>query len=420
MSVVDTEKSAAAKLRIMAARILAQSRWPYVSTLLYSLKLIESDPQEIPTMAVDTGWRLYYSADFVMSETAEALATVLLHECMHCMLEHGKRFEALPLATKNNTIWNYAGDCAINQVLDDSHFQWTEVTPVRYKDIEEQGVDRTMSTETAYSVMVEYQKNHPELHRDHDCGSVSGGRRRQYELDPHDQDSPAASVNQQDNILDSVASAILAAQNDGRDIPEALTRIARDRLEPQLNWKKLLAFNLRSAISNVAGRRDYTYSRPSRRQSAINSGATKFIFPAMRQPQPPCVGIVLDTSGSIGDDTLDLYLSEIRGIFTAVGISSGLYVLPTDSKVHEVEKIRSFDLRKVRIAGGGGTDMSVGIYEALKIRPRVNIVVILTDGATPWPEKKPVGSILYLAVLTTKTYQEYVPQWMTSVVIDSY
>ena len=58
MTVVDVEKSQAAKLRIMAARILAQSRWPYVSTLLYSLKFVESDPREIPTMAVDTGWRL--------------------------------------------------------------------------------------------------------------------------------------------------------------------------------------------------------------------------------------------------------------------------------------------------------------------------------------------------------------------------
>ena len=135
MSAIDVEKSHAAKLRIMAARILAQARWPYVSTLLYSLKLVESDPQEIPTMAVDTGWRLYYSPDFVMSESAEALATVLLHECMHCMFEHGRRFEALPIAGKRNTIWNYAGDCAINQVLDDAHMPWTEVTPVRYINI---------------------------------------------------------------------------------------------------------------------------------------------------------------------------------------------------------------------------------------------------------------------------------------------
>jgi predicted metal-dependent peptidase len=420
MSFVDAEKSAAATLRIMAARILAQARWPYVSTLLYSLKLVESDPAEISTMAVDTGWRLYYSADFVMSESAEALATVLLHECMHCMLEHGRRFEALPVVDKNHNIWNYAGDCAINQVLDDAHMQWTEVTPVRYVNIEEQGVNRNMSTEVAYSTMVEYQKNNPEATKENDCGSVSGGKRRTYELDVEDSDSPAADINQQNNVLDSVASAILKVENDGGDVPEALSRIARDRLDPQLDWKKLLAFNIRSAISNVAGRRDYTYSRPSRRQGSANTPETKFIFPAMRQPQPPCVGIVLDTSGSIGNDTLDLYLSEIRGIFTAVGVSSGLWVLPCDSKVHEVAKIKSFDLTKLRIKGGGGTDMSVGIYEALKIRPRVNIVVILTDGATPWPERKPVGSILYLAVLTSKSYEKFVPEWMTSIVMDQF
>jgi hypothetical protein len=62
--------------------------------------------------------------------------------------------------------------------------------------------------------------------------------------------------------------------------------------------------------------------------------------------------------------------------------------------------------------------MAVGVAEALKIRPRVNIIVVLTDGATPWPTKKPVGSILYLAVLTTKTYEQYVPSWMTPVVIE--
>jgi predicted metal-dependent peptidase len=418
MMAVDSKKSNDAKLRIMAARILAQSRWPYVSTLLYSLKLVESDPEIIPTMAVDTGWRLYYSPDFVMSETAEALATVLLHECMHCMLEHGRRFEALPTTRKNNMLWNYAGDCAINQVLDDAHMPWTEVTPVKYKDIEHQGVDRTMPTEVAYATMVEYQAQHPEEATGNDCGSVSGGARRTYELDPDDAQAPASSVNQQENVLDSVASSIISAHRDGQDLPEALARIAQDRLEPTLDWKKLLAFNLRSAISNVAGRRDYTYARPSRRQSAINTSGTNFVLPAMRQPQPPCVAIVLDTSGSISNDTLDLYLSEIRGIFTAVGISSGIWILPCDSRVHAIEKIRSFDLSSLTIKGGGATDMGVGIAEALKIRPRANIIVTLTDGATPWPEAKPVGSILYLAVLTTPTYSTYVPDWMTTVVME--
>ena len=418
VEMADQGKSEAARLRIMAARILAQARWPYVSTLLYSLKLVEVDPQVVPTMAVDTGWRLYYSPDFVMSESAEALATVLLHECMHCMLEHGRRFEALPVATKNHLLWNYAGDCAINQVLDDSKMQWTEVTPVRYENIEHQGVDRSMSTEAAYRTMVQYQLDHPEEDTNSDCGSVTGGSKREYELVAEDSTAPASSINQQANVLDSVSSAIITARNNGENLPEALVRIARDRLEPTVDWRKVLAFNLRSAISNVAGRRDYTYARPSRRQGAVDKSGLKFVLPAMRQPQPPCVAIVLDTSGSIDNDTLDLYLTEIRGIMNAVGVSSGIWVLPTDAKVHDIEKIRSFDLTKIRIKGGGGTDMSVGIAAALRIRPRVNIIVTLTDGATPWPESKPVGAINYLVVLTTNSYEKYVPNWMTTMVID--
>ena len=117
---------------------------------------------------------------------------------------------------------------------------------------------------------------------------------------------------------------------------------------------------------------------------------------------------------------LDIYLAEIRGIFSAVGISSGIWVLPCDSKVHEVEKIRSFDLTKLRIKGGGGTNMSVGIAEALTIRPRANIVITLTDGATPWPDRKPVGSIIFLTVLTSQSFLSYVPDWMTTVVMDNH
>lgn len=418
MQTVDLEKSNKAKLRIMAARILAQARWPYVSTLLYSLKFVETDHSIVDTMAVDTGWRLYYSSDFVNSETPEALATVLLHECMHCMLEHGKRFEALPAGNKNNLLWNYAGDCAINQVLDDSHMPWTEVTPVRYENIANQGVDRSMTTEVAHAKMVAYQLANPSEKSESDCGSVSGGKRRSYELESNDVNSPSSTVNQQDNILDTVASAVIKAEENGEEIPEAISRIARDRLEPTVNWKKLLAFNLRNAIANVAGRRDYTYSRPSRRQEGVKQSGGNIVLPAMRQPQPPSVGIVLDTSGSISDESLEIYLGEIRGIFSAVGVSSGIWVLPCDSKVHEVQKIRSFDLSKLRIKGGGGTNMGAGIEEALKIRPRVNIVIILTDGATPWPEFQPPGSVNYLAVLTTKTFQAYVPNWITSIVMD--
>ena len=76
-----------ARLRVMAARIVAQSRWPYLSTLLFNLKIVES--AEVATLAVDEGWRMYYSPEFVMAQTPEALATMLIDAVQSFMQNHG-------------------------------------------------------------------------------------------------------------------------------------------------------------------------------------------------------------------------------------------------------------------------------------------------------------------------------------------
>ena len=68
----------------MAARIVSQSRWPYLSSQLFSLKLVEVPHSEIQTMAVDKGWRMYYSPQFVMEQPVEVLATVIARSLALC------------------------------------------------------------------------------------------------------------------------------------------------------------------------------------------------------------------------------------------------------------------------------------------------------------------------------------------------
>jgi hypothetical protein len=64
LELLNTEE---ARLRVMAAKIIAQARWPYLSTLIFSLRIVETP--DLPTLAVDAGWRMYYNPAFVLVET---------------------------------------------------------------------------------------------------------------------------------------------------------------------------------------------------------------------------------------------------------------------------------------------------------------------------------------------------------------
>lgn len=60
-------------------------------------------------------------------------------------------------------------------------------------------------------------------------------------------------------------------------------------------------------------------------------------------------------------------------------------VLACDADVHAVT--RAARAEQVDLAGGGGTDMRTGIAAALALPERPNVVIVLTDGYTPWPEE---------------------------------
>jgi predicted metal-dependent peptidase len=63
---------------------------------------------------------------------------------------------------------------------------------------------------------------------------------------------------------------------------------------------------------------------------------------------------------------------------------SNVTVLAVDAAVQTVSRVR--DVRDVRLAGGGGTDMAMGIHAALAGKPPPQTVIVLTDGYTPWPD----------------------------------
>jgi predicted metal-dependent peptidase len=82
----------------------------------------------LDTLAVDAGWRLYFNEEYVLGLTVAELATDLQHEAMHCMLNHHERFTALRDSEPNHRLFNIAGDCGINHIIEESGFEFSEQT----------------------------------------------------------------------------------------------------------------------------------------------------------------------------------------------------------------------------------------------------------------------------------------------------
>jgi hypothetical protein len=76
------------------------------------------------------------------------------------------------------------------------------------------------------------------------------------------------------------------------------------------------------------------------------------------------------------------------------------------------------DVDRIELRGGGGTDMGAGIEAAAASRPVPHIVVVFTDGYTPWPDAKPRKVDSVIVVLTTGAQLSVVPNWCTTILIE--
>lgn len=192
-------------------------------------------------------------------------------------------------------------------------------------------------------------------------------------------------------VYDTMVQINDAAKTRG-DVPGSWARVAEEHLRPQVDWRKELGAAVKRAVSQVAGQVDYSRDKPSRR-TPLSKGLIK---PRLVRPIPE-VAVVVDTSGSMSDAEQSQCLSEVESVIRGALNGAPVRVLAVDAAVHATKK--AFSRNQVQLAGGGGTDMGVGIKAASELKPRPDTIIVLTDGYTPWPSVKPEGSAVVIGVI---------------------
>ena len=398
-------------LAIRAGRVLAMRHAPYLAAGLLRMLIVETD--QCPTAATDELWRFYVNPQFAAGLTVEQLAYVWLHEVSHCLRGHPVRWRALTEPDIRHVLFNIAGDALINADLDDISTHGPD-DRVRLDRLGVPDAHRGMPVEELYRRLLEQSQQSaadalvavPE--RAHDCGSGAAGDARPWEKPASGTGDGSVDPGDADLLRDAVATEIDRHQRAQGNVPAGLRRWADDRLQPVVDWHAELRAVLSKHIGQHAGRRDYTYRRPSRRH------APRVVLPGMVGHAPPSVAVVIDTSGSMGPADLARALAETGDLVRRLAHThTPVRVITCDAAAHTARTVR--DVRQVELLGGGGTDMVAGIDAALTLRPRPDLVVVITDGWTPWPTQPLAGGTAVVAVLTQDDAPADVPSWIHTI-----
>lgn len=378
---------------LAAARLRLQKDRPYLADLLYSLVFIRLD--DFPTLGVDRYHRLYYGDQAMTNWGLMGTVAVLYHECNHLMRRHPWRAED---GGYEPGLYNLAGDLEINSKLRQEFKDTAHRLPEGGVFPEQYGLPENLLAEEYYELLPK------DTMASHMCGSCAHGGRESHEMSSPTDGEPGIRRAESEIILRRTAESI--SRNPG-SVPNHLRRWAEETLNPRVPWQRLLAGAVRKAIYHAAGCMDYSYSRPSRRQSAL----PHFIVPSMVKPEVDVVAVV-DTSGSMQAKDLGVALTELASLLRQVGCR-GVRVLAVDAMVHEAGKCFSKHQVERLMKGGGGTDMSLGITAALKYKP--SLIVVITDGWTGWPAQ-PV-KVPVVAVLTRDPSAYYRPPAWIKVIV---
>jgi predicted metal-dependent peptidase len=361
--------------KLFAARLHAARARPYLATALFALHTVES--RLVPTMSVDRYWRCYVSPAFVDRMPVEDLAGVWVHEVSHLLRDHHGRSDRVArerglTGPGERLRMNIAADFEIN----DDAFGDGLLRP-------EGAVEPQALGLPAGQLMEDYLRRFVLEPRTQamawlDCGSGADGLAREWELGPDG--AHGLSEQEQDAVRFRVAQGIAARPG---HTPKGWKRWADEAFHPPQPWRAVLGAAIRSAASGPGAGDDYTYGRPSRRSAGV-PGA---VLPSLRR-RPPRVSVVIDTSASVSDTELGSALLEVAAISRAVGGRRDLVtVVSCDAAARVAHPLCRAE--GIQLMGGGGTDLRAGFTRSLRARPRPDVIVVLTDGQTPWPATQP-------------------------------
>ncbi len=298
-----------------------------------------------------------------LSEHNERVA-VIKHEVLHLLLDHlGRADRTRP----DHTLRNLAADIVVNQLVGDWPLPEGAITVDSFDfDLPP---DQTM--EWYYDVLREHKD---ELGEGLDSNHSDHG-------EWEESDAPDTSAARAE-LADAAKRAKERAGNTFGDAPAAVQEIVDALIaerEPTIDWRRTIrlfaASSERTHVSN-------TLRRPSKRYGT---------YPGTRVRRHARLAVVVDTSGSIDDDTLGVFFSEVRSVWRM-----GAEVTIVEADVAVRRNWRYEGRAPDGVGGRGGTRFDPALEWVAEATRSYDGVIYLTDGVARSPTVDPGCPVLWV------------------------
>lgn len=380
--------------KIARAKTAMLTKNPFFAILAFERPVVIADWLE--TMATD-GKEIFASRKFIEDHTEAELAGVMAHEVLHMALLHVFR-----LGFRDPKLWNIACDHAVNDIVLAEGFALPKdrVHDKKFAGMAAPEIYEYLLND-AKVVNVSFPSTVGEGGRNPDDGGQSGGQSNGKPGDkemwggmvrPQNADGSPLSEPQlrerEEEVRISVQQAAEVAKSRGK-LPASMKGYIEALEKPVVDWKAYI----QQWISGIRPD-DMTWRKPNRKMLAVHG----VYMPTVKRSGAGVGLLSIDTSGSVSDDELKRYVSEILGMIETVNPEK-VIIIQHDAIIQKVDIWEpGEDFTGLHISGRGGTCIRPSFDYAANMDEPIDWMICFTDmGIGDYPHDAPSFPVLWCA-----------------------
>lgn len=377
-------------------RLFQTNNSAFLAPLLCNLELQVTD--EVPTAATN-GKQIIINENFFRELNEEERVILLLHETWHVAKLHMLRRE-----NRDMELWNIACDIRINNDLYDefsgsSKINWNFF--IRNKDLD---LNKILSEEEIYDILLKEKfKDQSKDNQNPSNSNNDSSESNETKKVTGDLQEPNESNGiQSSEIINKVVNAAQTAKitEGAGSVPGTVQEILDEFLNPVVPWNVLL-----NKFLTELSEKDYSWKRPNRRFEDI-------YLPSLESSENGLEHLVffLDTSGSISDEDVKRFNSEVKYIHDTYKPKK-LTVIQFDYSIQNIKDYAEEDVyEKVEVVGRGGTSLREVEEYIRKHKPTCSVifsdmycnpmnkvdtpVIFIVSGNSDWTS--PFGKVIHI------------------------